>query len=171
MAVDANTYGTVARVEALVRDIPDGGSFTTGTTPKLAEVEQFLDDVADEINEALRAAGYTVPVATASPDTESNGRLVRVNTFGAAATVIGMYPTEAFNPDNPDMKNRMDYFEGRLTKLLEDIRDKKLAATFTTGKLKRVFAGSQEDKDGNEKLPVFTRDVTDYPGARALTRP
>lgn len=169
MAVDANTYGTVARVEALVRDIPDGGTFSTSTTPKLAEVEQFLDDVADEINEALRAAGYTVPVASSSPDVEANGRLVRVNTFGAAATVVGMYPPQAFNPDNPDLKNRMDFFEGRLTKLLEDIREGKLSATRTTGKLKRTFSGSQEDKDGNEKLPVFTRDITDYPGAHVRT--
>ena len=57
----------------------------------------------------------------------------------------------------------------RFDTLIEDIRANKLAATRTTGKLTRTFAGSQEDKDGNEKLPVFTRKITDYPGARALT--
>lgn len=169
MAIETNTYGTLDGLQRLIRDIPDGGEFGDDTTPTRADAEAFINEVADEINEALRAAGYTVPVASTGNDVEANGRLARVNNMGAAATILGTYPPEAFNPDNPDSKNRMDFWMSRFTTLIEDIREGKLAATRTTGKLKRVFSGSQEDKDGNEKLPVFTRDVTDYPGARTLT--
>ncbi len=168
MAVDANTYGTVARVETLISDIPAGGTFSGSTVPTLVQVEQHLDDVADELNEALRASGYTVPVAATGDDIQANGRLVRVNAMGAAASVIGSYPNEALDPDNPDSKNRMDFFMSVFDKCIEDIREGNLAATRTTSKLGRVFSGGQEDKDGNTKKPAFTRRDGFYPGTRTL---
>ena len=169
MAIETNSYGSLDGVQRLIRDLVPGGEFGDDTVPTRPDVEAFINEVADEINEALRSSGYTVPVASSGDDIEANGRLARVNNMGAAATALGSYPTESFNPDNPDMKNRMDFWLSRFDTLIEDIRENKLAATRTTGKLTRTFAGSQEDKDGNEKLPVFTRDVTDYPGARTLT--
>lgn len=171
MSVAANTYSTVERAQRFIRDLVDGGEFSEATMPTLADIETFLDDTALQLNEALRAAGYTVPVASAGDDVEANGRLVLANTFGACAMALGMFPNEALNPDNPDSKNRMDYFQSMFDKTLEDIRNQKLAATRTTDKLGRVFSGSQEDSDGNEKLPMFTREITDYPSARSLTTP
>lgn len=169
MAVATNTYSTAARVQRLIRDLVEGGEFSEATVPTLADIETFLDDTALQLNEAIRSAGYTVPVASTGDDVEANGRLVLANTFGACAMALGMFPHEALDPDNPDSKNRMDYFQSVFDKAIEDIREQKLAATRTTDKLGRVFSGSQEDADGNEKLPVFTRKITDYPGSRALT--
>ncbi len=168
MAIETNTYGSLDGLQRLIRDIPDGGEFGDDTTPTRTDAEAFINEVADELNEALRAAGYTVPVASTGDDVEANGRLARVNNMGAAATILGSYPPEAFDPDNPDMKNRMDFWMSRFSTLIEDIREGNLAATRTTSKLGRVFSGGQEDKNSNTKKPAFTRTDGFYPGTRTL---
>jgi hypothetical protein len=170
MAVDGNTYGTVARVEGRIRDIPNGGSFSSSTTPKLADVEQLLDDVADILNANLRAQGYTVPVAATGDDKEGNGWLAQANSAGAAAMVLYQFPIEGFDPDNPDpLKNRVGGLWGELKLALDMIGARTFPATRTTSRVAQAFSGAQEDSDGNEKLPFFTRNDDQFPGSRTLT--
>lgn len=65
MALSANSYGTVAEVETLVRHLA-GDGFTLNTTPQLSEIETIIDRVSGVLNTALSSAGFTVPVTNAN---------------------------------------------------------------------------------------------------------
>lgn len=170
MAVGANTYGTVARVETLVGDLVASRTFTTGTVPTIAQVETFLDDVANEINAYLSMNQYTMPVS-ATTDAQARGIVTSANCYGAAALVLAMLPTEiSIMPNGQALdigKSRRSFFESKYKEILKSIIDHKFPATRSLDALE-VFAGSEEDSDGNTKLPIFTRSVTDYPGSRSL---
>lgn len=68
MAIDANSYSSVADVLAVTRHLLSGQSnFDASTVPTLAEVEAFIDDVSSLLNDAIAAHGFTVPISTAGP--------------------------------------------------------------------------------------------------------
>lgn len=165
MAVDSNSYGTVARVEARVGDLVASRTFTTGTVPTLAQVETFIDDVAARINGELRVHGYTVPVATAD-DPEAFNWLRAANSAGAAAMVLNSVPGESIDPDAPGGEvTRVRGLWAEVNAVLKAIKDGSFPATRTvTSKVMKAYAGSQEDADGNETSPAFTRERTSYPG-------
>ena len=172
MAVGANSYGTVARVELLVGDLVASRTFSTTTTPTIAQVEQMIDDTAYEINAALRSNGYTVPVANSSPNVETFGVLRAANSYGAAALVLAMLPSEAWvsnsEADIEITKSRRSFYEKKFNDIIKAINSFKLYAT-RTGDSMEAYAGSQEDTESGEtKLPIFTRSQTDYPGSRTL---
>lgn len=171
MAVGANTYGSAARVEVLVGDLVASRDFTTGTTPTEAQVETFLDDVANELNAYLDANGYTVPVS-ATTDAAARGILVSANCYGAAALVLAMLPSEIFVMPSGEQveigKSRRAYFEKKYQDVLKTIQARTFPATRSNEALE-AYAGSQENADGYTKLPIFTRNVTDYPASRTLT--
>jgi len=67
MTLAANSYGTVAEVEALTKHLLDGASsFDATTTPKLTEVEAIIDRVSGVLNTALAATGFSVPLSNAT---------------------------------------------------------------------------------------------------------
>ena len=165
MAVDANTYGTVARVEARVGDLVSGRTFSVSTTPTLAQVEEVLDDMASRLNMELRANGYTVPVANSGADVEAFAYLRGANSAGAAATVLNMLPGIALDPDGADENsNRRSGLWAEFKAALKYINSGALPATRgITGETQKAFAGSQEDADGNIREPIFTRERTSQP--------
>lgn len=64
MAISANSYGSVAEVEALSgRYTNDSGKYSSTTTPTLAEVERFLDRVSAMVNICLAKHGFAIPVS------------------------------------------------------------------------------------------------------------
>jgi len=68
MAISANSYGSIAEVEALVKHLLDGASgFDGSTTPTLTEVEAIVDRVSGVLNTALAAAGFSVPLTKTAP--------------------------------------------------------------------------------------------------------
>lgn len=68
MAIDANSYSSVADVTAVTRHLLDGAvSFHEGTRPTLLEVEAFIDDTSSLLNDAIAAHGFTVPISAAGP--------------------------------------------------------------------------------------------------------
>ena len=177
MAVDANSYGTVAGIEAMVGDIPLNTStartFSTTTVPTLAQVEGFIDDVADEINNTLEFVGYTVKVSS-TDNPYAYGLLIRANNAGAAVMVLGSVPAEAYSSPNEDVpgQGRKAHLDSILRRALKTIRDEELsAAKISTGtRLSDLKIGSATDSDGNTKKPMFTRAWTDYPSSRSLTK-
>ena len=73
-------------------------------------------------------------------------------------------------PDAPP--SRGNWFQKRFEDGLKQIISGNFLAVMgltRTGRYELVFAGSQEDEDGNTKLPLFTRGMDDYPGSRNLT--
>ena len=65
MALGANSYGSVAEVEALVKRFTASGSFTTATHPTLAHVEGFIDKVSGLVNVLLTELGFSIPISQA----------------------------------------------------------------------------------------------------------
>ena len=169
MAVDSNTYGTVARVELHVGHLVASRTFSGSTVPTTTQVETLLDDVADELNHALRVGGYTVPVAASGDDVEANGLLARANSAGAALEVLNIFPTVAIDPDNPDpISNQKSTLSAIYKRVLDQKIEGTFAATKTTGRIERTYVGSYEDKDGKTKDPIFTRNQDSYPATRTL---
>ncbi len=174
MAVGVYTYGSVARVQSLVGDVVASRTFGTGTVPTLVEVELFLDDIASQIHAAMAEGGYTVPTAavltTSAP--RAAGWLGMLNSLGACALVLQSLPYEAQAAALPDAPpSRGNWFQRRFEDGLKRIAEGNFLATLgltRTGRYDAIFAGGQEDEDGNEKLPFFKRGMDDYPGSRSL---
>ena len=67
MALAANSYGSIAEVEALVRHLLDGGlAFSQETTPTKTEVETIINRVSGVLNTALAADGFSIPLSNAT---------------------------------------------------------------------------------------------------------
>jgi len=170
MAVDENTYGTVAGVERMIGDIVTDRTFAVDTVPTLAECEAALDAIADVINARLDYKGYTVPVdATSYP--HARGLLEGANDNGAAARLLGTIPTQSYLPDEQMEEGgttRAQMYERYLNQVLKAIDEGKLRA----GMRKRVMAdlrvGASRDEDGDLKEPLFRRRMDEYPGSRSL---
>ena len=66
MAIGANSYGSVAEVEALVPQYAVvSNEFDATTRPTLVQVEKFIDRVSAALNLLLAEAGFAVPVSQA----------------------------------------------------------------------------------------------------------
>lgn len=65
MAIGANSYGSVAEVQALTLRYTTSGSYTTTTRPSIAQVEGFIDRVSSILNVLLAKAGFVIPVSQA----------------------------------------------------------------------------------------------------------
>lgn len=150
-------------------DIVVSRSFTTSTIPTLAQVEQILDQTASDLNVALSAAGYAAPVSTTQIITRQ--WLANVNEKCAAALVLTTIPMTAIAPGAEDAgANRIQVWQNDCIRAIQRIDDKKLNAPLAQGnRLWAVFTGSQEDSDGNRKLPAFTRSLDDFPNTRTRT--
>ena len=169
MAVGANTYGSVEGVERLVGDAVEGRSFSGSTVPTTTQVEAELDAVASDLNRELEAAGYTVPVDSSDYPTAYEF-LTAANNYGAAARVLGIMPTGSYNPGIEEMgPNRAQMYEHHLKHALKMITKGKLKAGRDLSPFEWVSTGSRLDDDGYVKQPLFTRDMTDYPGVRSLS--
>lgn len=170
MALDANTYGTVAFVESMVGDMVDLRTFTDSTVPTVIQVETFLDLVADELNMVLKVKGYDVPVVEAT-DPETYGWLQKVNSMGASALVLGSLPQSMWREPEADVaaQSRRMFFENQVIKAGQRIEEGSLPAARTPLSMHELTAGSATDDDGNVKKPIFKRGILDYPGARTLT--
>lgn len=171
MSVGANTYAEHEDVERLIGDIVENREFTTDTVPSLAQVEQELDNAAMELNRELDWAGYTVPVDETDYPT-AYGWLKSMNEYGAAAMLLNIGPAEAFESAEDTeggTPTRAQTYANRFKDALKYIKAYRLRAGMRKHRLEDVFSGSQEDADGNEKLPVFRRGDFDYPGRRTLT--
>lgn len=65
MAQEADSYGTPEGVAAYVGIYTIAGSFTTATTPTLATVTRWIDQVSDVVNVALATSGFRTPITQA----------------------------------------------------------------------------------------------------------
>ena len=170
MPVDTNTYAEHEDVERLIGDIVSGREFDETTTPSLAQVEAELDNAAADLNRELDQVGYTVPVSETSYPT-ARKFLKAANAYGAAAVLLSTIPAEAYNPEDEvetGGEDRGKTYSIKFNHALKAIRENKLRAGRRKGRLADAFAGSQETDDGEEKLPIFTRGMDDYPGRRSL---
>lgn len=170
MATSTNSYGNTTGVERLIGDIVINRAFSTTTVPTLNQVELMIDDIAAELNVALSANGYSVPVSTAS-DPITHRWLEGINNYGAAALALGSLPMTAISPGQEDAgTNRMEMYQAFFNRAITRIEDKKVRASKSPRtRLGAVISGSQQTTDGDRKLPIFKRGADKTPGTRGLT--
>lgn len=171
MSVDTNTYAEATDVQRLIGDIVESRTFTTGTVPTLAQVEEELDNAAADLNRELDQVGYTVPVDETDWPT-AHQFLKAANTYGAAAVILSTIPSDGYEPDEEVESpgtTRAQTYANKFKSALKAIRENRIRAGRRKDRLADVFAGSQEDDDGYTKAPIFTRGMDDYPGRRSLT--
>ena len=65
MAVSARSYGAATDVAAFTRRFTTAGSYDTTTTPTLAQVEGWIDQVSATLNILLAEQGFAVPLTQA----------------------------------------------------------------------------------------------------------
>ena len=65
MTVGANSYGTAAGVAGYVRVYTNAGVFDASTTPTLANVEAWINQISALVNAALASYRFAVPVTQA----------------------------------------------------------------------------------------------------------
>lgn len=171
MTVDTYTYGTVDGVHRRIGWLVGRAPFDGSTQPALSEVEAALDGIASEIHAKLMETGY--PVNTKSSVNNTSAQLAnwleRINEDGAAADVLMTFPS-ATDPDSA--VNPQKYYSKRYEAGLNMIASKAIdrfglsrEETLSEG----LESGSYKNSDGAVKKPLFTRDMTDYPGSRSLT--
>lgn len=61
-ALEADSYGTIAGVEGLVKIFTDDGVFTSDTNPSDTTVALWIDQISDSFNVALATAGFQTPI-------------------------------------------------------------------------------------------------------------
>ena len=166
MAVDSNSYGTVAQVEIFASEVVASRTFAVGTQPTLSQVEQIIDLVADELNMHLTNSGYTVPV-TVALDPFTFRYLRAANSYGAAAEVLSTYPDISYGgPDSIDSvpTERRRHFRNQLMRALAMIDNKTLhQAAMAESTLNDFKVGAEFDDDGKTKKATFTRSMWDNP--------
>ena len=174
MAVASDTYGAVAGVEGLARELTKGsataGQFDTSTVPALAQVEALLDDGARLLNLRLAGLGFTTPVT----DSTVKAMLAPVNEKYALAIAWRsreMAKAEAGESTQGDRWYRE--FERDLKELLAG--NGKALMTLGLARTRELSAGlyaggiSIDDKetvddDDDRTTPGFRRDMMRYPG-------
>ena len=65
MTLLTNTYGDVAEIGKLTPRWSASGTFSTTTSPTLATVESWCDQVSGLINTILADKGFTIPITQA----------------------------------------------------------------------------------------------------------
>lgn len=169
MATSSDSYGTSTGIERLIGDIVIDRAFSTLTVPTLLQVELAIDDIASELNRELAAAGFQVPVSTTVNPMEARW-LEGINNKGAAADILSYIPMTAIVPGGEDAgSNRMELYQFQVNKALTAIQENRFTAARTRGRLGAVFSGSQQNSDGNRKLPIFKRDDGRTPGLDNFT--
>lgn len=161
------SYCDVIQVESIIGDLAASRKFTDSTVPSTTEVETAIDTVAGEINSHLETGGYAVPVD--HENFPSAFQLLKnANAFGAAAQVLLSRPAISFT-EGGEPNDRGGFYFKIKKDALDLIDGRKIKAGSSGEDYFKPFSGSQQNADGDKKLPIFTRDVTDFPTSRNLT--
>jgi hypothetical protein len=155
MAIGANSYGTVVGVASLVVRYSSGGTFTTLTTPTLAQVERYIDQVSSLLNAILSREGFTIPI-TQSDSILAMGFFVEEE---VASIVEGIHGSGRFGPTTKSPG------ASRFSLLSQDVQAfvETNAAGFENLGAPRASEASLigyrgTSDSGNDTFPLFQRD-------------
>lgn len=148
IVVPTDAYAAVADIEALT-----GRTYSASTKPTLAQVEDWDKAGAEEMNDVLRAQGYTVPIT----DTKSAKRLAAMNARYAA----GMAEAALLSPNTSQ-------FAGTVGHMYLDMWRADLKGLFQRGVAVGATASPAGGKPegqtdlqsgGDDEDPTFTTDM------------
>ena len=158
MTLGANSYGSVAEVQALTARYLSSGSYTTGTRPTLVQVEKFIDNASATLNVLLAKAGFAIPIA----DTDAAAACGQIVVECAVDLCHAANSTGRFYTDRA-----LERGESPLRVLRQDMADwvddnaaglELLGATRTYSGLSGI-AYRDSDNGGDATNPIFQRDA------------
>ena len=157
MAINANSYGTLAGTGALVPKWSGGGSdFADATRPTATQVEAWIDQVSSILNGILSQFGFAIPVSQA----DAVRALTMFVEEEVASIVNGINGSGRFGPTAKGKTAG-----GRFRLILEDVKGyvegmaiglERLGASRTYN----AMAGldfRDTDESGSETHPIFQR--------------
>jgi hypothetical protein len=162
MAVGSYTYGTVAGVTRKIGWTVPSRTFTGSTVPTTTEVELTLDQIAADILVHLTNAGY--PIKTKTEMTALAARVCEwlgdLNEMGASATLLMGFviSNDSRTGSNSPEKFWRDHYEAGL-KMIDGGSITNLGLSKGSEMSDLLVCTSLLDEDGNEKYPLFTRDM------------
>ena len=109
MTLDANSYGSIAGVQALVPNY----NLTSGTRPTTAQAESWIDSVSGILNSILAEAGFTIPVT----DDDVKDALDFFVNQEVASICEGVNGSGRFGPTSKAVGK-----QGRFSLMLEDVK-------------------------------------------------
>lgn len=154
LTVPDDSYCTMTNLEGWLAH----RTFNTTSRPTLAEAEQAIKDVADEMNAQLSSLGYTP-----CPVTNTTGIKVlkTINAKGAAAAIL-QASYSADGQGSPLGSQLRDEYDAALKKLWDGKLRLGSAGESSTAKVRptahSVSGQFSVDASGDERDPVFERD-------------
>ena len=160
MSLAANSYASVADIEARVPQYTSSGTFGTGTRPTATQVESFIDDVSSLVNALLAEAGFAIPVSQA----DAKRVLDLFVADEASAMVEGVHRAGRFAPGNEELRS-----QSRFTVVMNDAASfierhaegLELLGATRSRSLTEGLAYRSEDAAGDTILPWFGRKQFD----------
>src|SRR3972149_243056 len=107
MTLDANSYGSIAGVQAFVPNY----NLTSGTRPTTAQAEGWIDSISGILNSILAEAGFTIPVT----DDDVKDALDFFVNQEVASVCEGVNGSGRFGPTSKQVGK-----QGRFALMLED---------------------------------------------------
>ena len=154
MAVGANSYGAATDVAALTRRFTNAGTYDTTTTPSLAQVEGWIDQISATLNVLLAEQGFAIPVTQADCVLMlKNFVVTQVADLCNYANSAGRFFSEKGLKTGPwaaIQKDAAEFLEHHAAGLAQ------LGATRTRGGL-NALAFCETDDAGKEIEPAFQR--------------
>ena len=154
MAIGANSYGSVAEVEALTRAYTASGSYTTVTQPTLAQVEKFIDRVSAYLNMCLAKEGFAIPVTQADSKLMLDDWATKMaSDLCHLANNAGPFAqSEETRGAVPSLHEQACTFIGEVASGLEDLGASRSTSSLTDGMGYRTTTDS-----GDAIEPLFSR--------------
>ena len=158
MAIGANSYGTVAEVEALTRRWAGDTGYSVSTRPNLEQVEKFIDNASATLNVMLAKAGFAIPITDADAKAACGQIVVEVAVdLCHAANSTGRFFTEralerGVSPMKALRQDMAEWVEANAAGL------ELLGATRTYSALSGI-AYRDSDNSGDATAPIFQRDA------------
>ena len=158
MAIGANSYGDTGEIASLCLPYADGTTklFTTTTTPTLAMVESFTDQVSAIINVILSRLKVTIPVTQATVklmlDAFTNDEV--------AGIVLGINGSGRFGPTRKDGSSRLQIITEDVQGFLETNVSGIAALGASVASIKLGYMAT--DKSGSTVTPLFQVEDDGY---------
>jgi len=158
MAIDDNSYGTLAGVGAMVPMYSDDGAFTASVRPSSGTVEAWIDQVSSLLNVMLKKERFTIPVEQA----DAVKTLTLFVETEVADLVLAVNGSGRFGPNAKDKNVRQ---RGRWATILDDIKDfvESMAFGLEEMGVERPETDSDgigsrdQDEGGDDTFPIFQR--------------
>jgi hypothetical protein len=153
VSLAANSYGTVAEVQALT---PRYQTYSTTTRPTLAQVEKWIDNASATLNVILAGAGFQIPITQADAKAACGQIVVEaVTDLCHAANSAGRFYTEralerGVSPMKVLRQEMKDWVEDQAEGL------ELLGATRTRASTAGILF-RDGDESGNATAPIFQR--------------